>query len=145
MRHQPTRKELRQRMSVAKQALIDADTQGMQVHDILALLSVDQPYLTRDTLAVWVADHKTMIQAVRGQRRTLPGGYIWYHRGVTPAARAPAPAPKTAVRSAPTQPAPSSNRVIVITLPTLPRITRLRAYSLVVTAYAAALTATGVL
>jgi hypothetical protein len=142
MRHQPTRKELRQRMSVTKQALIAADTQGMQVPDILALLSVDEPYLTRDTLAVWVADHKTMIQAVRGQRRTLPGGYLWYHRGVTPAARAPAP--KTAVRSAPTQRAPS-NRVIVITLPTLPRITRLRVYSLAVTLYAAALTALEVL
>ena len=143
MRHQPTRKELRQRMSVTKQALIDADTQGMQVHDILALLSVDQPYLTRDTLAVWIADHQARIQAVRG-RRTVPGGYIWYHRHHTPAP-APAPAPKAAVRSAPTQRAPRPNRVIILTVPTLPRLTRLRAYSLVVTVYAVTITALEVL
>jgi hypothetical protein len=145
MRHrqQPTRNELKQRISVVRRALIDADQGGMKVHDLLALL--DEPNLTRETLAVWISGHRGRIQAVRGHR-SVPGGYTWYHRG-TPKAPAPAPAPAPAVRSAPTQPAPRPGRVITLTLPALPRprITRLRAYALAMTLYAAALTALEVL
>jgi hypothetical protein len=133
--HQPKKLQLKHRASTIKRALIDAGTQGMQVGELLA--SVDEPGLTRDTLAVWVADHQGRIQAVRGGR-TSPGGYVWHHR----AAFSKAPAPT--VRSTPAQRAPRG-RVITITLPALPRLTRLRAYSLAVTLYAAALTLVEVL
>ena len=138
MTYQPKKLQLKLRTYTIKRALIEADTQGMQVSELLA--GVDEPDLTRDTLAVWIADHQGRIQAVRGGR-TLPGGYFWYHRGVLP--KAPAPAPT--VRSAPSQRAPRSNRVITLTLPTLPRLTRLRVYALAVTVYAVTITALEVL
>ena len=140
MTYQPKKFQLKQRTSMIKRALIEAGTEGMLVHELLALVAADEPNLTRGTLAVWVADHPGRIQAMRGGR-TSPGGYFWYHRGALP--KAPAPAPS--VRTTPTQQAPRSNRVITLTLPALPRLTRLRVYALAVTVYAAVLTAMEVL
>ena len=139
MTYQPKKSQLKQRTSTIKRALIEAGTEGMLVGELLALVAADEPHLTRGTLAVWVADHQGRIQAVRGGR-TSPGGYVWYHR--TAFSKAPAPAPT--VRSTPTQRAPRG-RVITLTVPALPRLTRLRAYSLVVTVYAVTITAMEVL
>ena len=138
--HQPKKLQLKHRASTIKRALIDAGTQGMQVGELLALVAADEPNLTRDTLAVWIADHQGRIQAMRGGR-TLPGGYFWYHRGVLPKAREQG----TGLRSAPSQRAPRSSRVITVTLPALPRLTRLRVFALVVTVYAVTITALEVL
>ena len=137
MTYQPKKSQLKQRTSTIKRALIEAGTEGMLVGELLALVAADEPNLTRGTLAVWVADHQGRIQAVRGGR-TSPGGYVWYHR--TAFSKAPAPT----VRTTPTQQAPRG-RVITLTVPTLPRLTRLRAYSLVVTVYAVTITALEVL
>ena len=137
MTYQPKKFQLKQRTSMIKRALIEAGTEGMLVHELLVLVAADEPHLTRGTLAVWVADHQGRIQAVRGGR-TSPGGYVWYHR--TAFSKAPAPT----VRTTPTQQAPRG-RVITLTVPTLPRLTRLRAYSLVVTVYAVTITALEVL
>ena len=137
MTYQPKKSQLKQRTSTIKRALIEAGTEGMLVHELLALVAADEPNLTRGTLAVWVADHQGRIQAVRGGR-TSPGGYFWYHRGALP--KAPAPT----VRTTPTQQAPRG-RVITLTVPTLPRITRLRVFALVVTVYAVTITALEVL
>ena len=137
MTYQPKKFQLKQRTSMIKRALIEAGTEGMLVGELLALAAADEPHLTRGTLAVWVADHQGRIQAVRGGR-TSPGGYVWYHR--TAFSKAPAPT----VRTTPTQQAPRG-RVITLTVPTLPRLTRLRAYSLVVTVYAVTITALEVL
>lgn len=140
MTYQPKKSQLKQRTSTIKRALIEAGTEGMLVGELLALVAADEPHLTRGTLAVWVADHQGRIQAMRGGR-TLPGGYFWYHRGVLPKAREQG----TGLRSTQTQRAPRSSRVITVTLPALPRLTRLRAYSLVVTVYAVTITALEVL
>ena len=137
MTYQPKKFQLKQRTSMIKRALIEAGTEGMLVHELLVLVAADEPHLTRGTLAVWVADHQGRIQAVRGGR-TSPGGYVWYHR--TAFSKAPAPT----VRTTPTQQAPRG-RVITLTVPTLPRITRLRVFALVVTVYAVTITALEVL
>jgi hypothetical protein len=148
--YQPTRAQLKKRASTVKQALLAsfAEGRGMQVEEILALC-VHEPYLTRNTLSVWIAEHQGRAQAVRGSR-IIPGGYIWYHReahSTAPYPSAERPAEAQPARSAPTLLAPTYNRAraITITLPTLPRITRLRVYAVVVTAYAATLTALEVL
>ena len=140
MNRQPTKIELKQRAATVKRALIEAGTQGVQVHELLAALNVNEPNLNRDTLAVWVAAQTRRLQAARGKRKH-PGGYTWYHRGANP--KAPTPTPL--VRSTPAQLAPRYNRVITFTLPTLPRITPLRVYSVLVTLFAATLTALEVL
>ena len=132
--NQPKKIELKRRVSTVKKALIEAGKKGMQVSEILAVLRVDEPNLTRDTLAAWVASQTRRIQAVRGSHRAHPGGYTWYHRGADP--KAPAP---TARR------VPAQGRVITITLPSLPRITPLRVYAVGVTVLAATLTALEVL
>ena len=137
MTYQPKKLQLKLRTYKIKRALIEAGTEGMLVHELLALVAADEPTLTRGTLAVWVAAHQGRIQAVRGGR-TSPGGYVWYHR--TAFSKAPAPT----VRTTPTQQAPRG-RVITLTVPTQPRLTRLRAYSLVVTGYAVTITALEVL
>jgi hypothetical protein len=139
MNNQPKKIELRRRTSTVKKALIEAGAEGMQMPELLALVSVDEPNLTRNTLAVWIAEHQRQAQAVRDGRNAE--GYIWYHRGAHPSASTPTPL----VRSTPTQLAPRYNRVIIFTLPTLPRITPLRVYAVGVTLFAVTLTALEVL
>ena len=135
MINQSKKIELKRRASTVKKALIEAGTQGMQIPALLALVNVDEPSLTRNTMAIWVAEHQRQIQAVREGRNGE--GYFWYHRGTHPKASTPTPL----VRSTPTQLA----RVITITLPALPRITPLRVYAVAVTVFAATLTALEVL
>jgi hypothetical protein len=152
MNNQPTKIKLKRRTSTVKKTLIEAGAEGMQMPELLALVRVNEPNLSRDTLAVWVANHQPQAQAVREGRNGE--GYIWYHRGTLP--KAPTPTPLTRpwrdrvqvpliegiqVRSAPTQQA----RVITITLPALPRITPLRVYAVGMTVLAATLTALEVL
>jgi hypothetical protein len=134
MNRQPTKTQLKQRAATVKRALIEAGKEGMQVHEILALVQVNEPDLNRDTLAVWVTSQTRRIQAVRGSRTGK--GYNWLHRGTNP--KAPTPTPL--VRSTPAQ-----GRVITITLPALPRITPLRVYAVGMTVLAATLTALEVL
>ena len=134
-----TQLTLRNRTAAIRRTLLAAGPQGMKVHEILPLLLDREPNLKLATLAVWIADHRREIQAVRANL-TVPGGYTWYHRGAyqsPPEAKAPTPTPP--------QLAPRYNRAITITLPTLPRITRLRVYAVAVTVYALGLTLLAVL
>ena len=131
---QPKKNELKRRAATVKKALIEAGTQGMQIPALLALVNVDEPSLTRNTMAIWVAEHQRQVQAVREGRNG--DGYIWYHRGTHP--KTPTPTPL--VRSTPAQ-----GRVITFTLPSLPRITPLRVYAGAMTVFAATLTALEVL
>ena len=130
---------LRNRTTTIRRALIEAGSRGMKVQEILPLLLDREPNLNRNTLAVWIADHQRQIQAVRANLSS-PGGYTWYHRGAYPV-----PTVVTAPTPTPPELAPRYSRAITITLPTLPRITRLRVYALAVTVYAAVLTAMEVL
>jgi hypothetical protein len=139
MINQPKKTELKRRASTVRRALIEAGAQGMQIPGLLSLVQVSEPNLNRDALAVWVATHQRQTHAIREGRNG--DGYIWYHRGAHP--KVPTPTPL--VRSTPAQLAPRYNRVITITLPALPRITPLRVYSVLVTLFAATLTALEVL
>ena len=135
----PIQLTLRSRTATIRRALVAAGQQGMKAPEILPLLLDREPDLNRNTLAVWIADHRRQIQAVRANL-TVPGGYTWYHRGAyQPPTAVTAPTPT------PPQLAPRYSRAVTITLPTLPRITRLRVYAVAVTVYALGLTLLAVL
>jgi hypothetical protein len=142
MKNQPKKQQLRQRRAWVKQALIQAGTQGMTLPDLLKLAQVNEPQLNRGTLAVWVADHQPQIQAERGNRTRK--GFRYYHRGTLRSMGAKphvetvrSPDPRTSHHPTLRQ----QRRVITIPLPRLPRVTRLRAYSVAVTVYALLITA----
>jgi hypothetical protein len=100
---------------------------------MLPLAQVNEPMLNRDTLAVWVKEHDGEAQARRSPRRNRDG-YTWYSRQFRP----DKPDPTMTVRRVMTQ--RPQRRVITVTLPSLPRLTPLRIYSVAVTVYAATLT-----
>jgi hypothetical protein len=134
MKNQPNYIQLKNRVAVIKRALIEAGAEGTtsgHLHDLVLVL---EPTVTRKSLALWIAMNQRRLQAVRGLR--TGHGFMWYHRGAMRKASAPVRRGRRAT---------SQRRAVTVTLPALPRLTLLGVYSVLVTVYAAALTALKVL
>ena len=142
MKNQPKKQQLKQRRAWIRKALMEAGTNGMGLADLLGLARVNEPHLNKATLAVYIADHQSLLQAERGNRTRA--GFRYYHRGTLRSMGAKphvetvrSPDPRTSHHPTLRQ----QRRVITIPLPRLPRVTRLRAYSVAVTVYALLITA----
>ena len=142
MKNQPKKQQLKQRRAWIRKALMEAGTNGMGLADLLGLARVNEPHLNKATLAVYIADHQSLLQAERGNRTRA--GFRYYHRGTLRSMGAKphvetvrSPDPRTSHHPTLRQ----QRRVITIPLPRLPRVTRLRAYSVAITVYAVLITA----
>ena len=138
-KNQPTKKQLRQRLITVKKALIEADTKGMVLAAIPAAVQVAEPMVTTHAVSMWVPQNERKLQAERSTRRIAGRNYVWFHRGVN------RKSPQVVGRAEPPMrvrrvPTPTQSRVITISLPSLPRITRLRVYAFAVTVYAILIT-----
>jgi len=145
MKNQPKKQQLKQRRAWIRKALMEAGTNGMGLADLLGLARVNEPHLNKATLAVYIADHQSLLQAERGNRTRA--GFRYYHRGTLRSMGAKAyfdafrTVPKPDPRTPHQRTLRQQRRAITIRLPRLPRVTRLRAYSVAITVYAVLITA----
>ena len=133
-KYQPNYVQLKNRVTVIKRALIEAGMAGTTSGHLFDLVHVLEPAMSKKSLALWVAMNQQRLVAVRGLRTSQ--GFTWYHRGAMRKASAPAKRGRVAT---------PQRRAVTVTLPAMPRLTLLRVYSVLVTTYAAALTALKVL
>ena len=168
-KYRATNQQLRRRVMSIKNGLVNAGSQGMTTEELSVLLNIEEPRLRHTSVANFVFDNARRFNAVRGIKKQAGMSYVWYTRGVEQNRKPPrmaeviAPSPAWNEEQLPDQvleqrdavtldkiresgkerigAADNQPRVIIIRVPSLPRMTALRWYALAVTVYGSTMTA----